>query len=411
VVVWSGGGIFGRRFDAAGVAQGDDFQVSTDPGGTQGRPAVSMDAAGNFVVAWQNQGQDGSSAGVFGRRFDASGAPLGPEFQVNTFTTGYQWRPAVSAAPGGGFVVAWEGAEQDGSATGVFAQRFDAAGSPLGAELQVNTYTFLDQRDPKVAHGPGGGFVVVWDRVGAIGLGVFGRRFDAAGAPQGLEFQVTPPAVTDQYGADISGDPSRGYVVAWTGMGIAGDLSGRGVFARRLDAAGIPSGAGFVVNAFTTSDQAAPSVATAPGGGLVAAWESAGQDGSGAGIFGSVECARLYAIPPCRLADTREPPGTPLAAGATLTVPAAGRCGIPADARAVAVNVTVVSPTAAGNLRVYPSGVAVPLASFMNFAAGRTRANSGLAALGADGRLAVRGDMPAGGSTHLVVDVFGYFKR
>jgi hypothetical protein len=93
--------------------------------------------------------------------------------------------------------------------------------------------------------------------------------------------------------------------------------------------------------------------------------------------------------------------------------PVAGLCGIPADARAVAINATVATPGADGNLRLFPAGEPVPLASTLNFAAGRTRANSALATLGAGGQLAVSCDMPVApaGAAHLVLDVFGYFKR
>jgi hypothetical protein len=90
----------------------------------------------------------------------------------------------------------------------------------------------------------------------------------------------------------------------------------------------------------------------------------------------------------------------------------AGRCLVPADARGVAVILTAVLPTDFGNLRLYPSGSALPLASSINFVTGVTRANNAIVPLGTAGRIAVRCDMPTGstGQTHFVLDVFGYFK-
>jgi hypothetical protein len=88
--------------------------------------------------------------------------------------------------------------------------------------------------------------------------------------------------------------------------------------------------------------------------------------------------------------------------------PLAGFCGVPATARALSVNLTVTSPTAAGNLRAYPAGGAAPLASSINYSAGQTRANSGAFSLSASG-LAVRADQ-AGGTVHLILDVNGYFQ-
>ena len=68
-----------------------------------------MDADGDFVVAWGSEGQDGDYTGVYAQRYDGGGGRAqGPEFRVNTFTTGSQLRPAVAVDDDGDFVVAWE---------------------------------------------------------------------------------------------------------------------------------------------------------------------------------------------------------------------------------------------------------------------------------------------------------------
>ncbi len=82
---------------------------------------MAAGGAGNFVVAWESDGQDGSTTGIFGQRFDGSGAALGSEFQINTYTTRFQTRSAVAADGAGNFVVAWGSVGQDGSTTGIFA--------------------------------------------------------------------------------------------------------------------------------------------------------------------------------------------------------------------------------------------------------------------------------------------------
>ena len=119
---------------------------------------------------------------------------------------------------------------------------------------------------------------------------------------------------------------------------------------------------------------------------------------------------------PCRLADTRLPDGPsggpPLAAGASRDFPVGGSCGIPADARAVAVNVTTTAQTRPGNLRLYPAGEPVPLASTINFAAQHARANSAVVRLGGNGLVGVRCDMipGPGGTAQLILDAYGYFR-
>ena len=120
-----------------------------------------------------------------------------------------------------------------------------------------------------------------------------------------------------------------------------------------------------------------------------------------------------YAITPCRLADTRSTHPPALLANASRDFDmVGGSCAIPADARAVHVVLTAVVPTDFGNLRLYPAGSTVPLASTINFASGQTRANNAVIPLGTGGRISVQCDMPPGstGRTHFVLDAYGYFR-
>jgi hypothetical protein len=122
---------------------------------------------------------------------------------------------------------------------------------------------------------------------------------------------------------------------------------------------------------------------------------------------------RYYTVAPCRLADTRTAPGPgggpALAANTSRNFPVTGRCNVPADARAVAVNVTATAATQMGNFRIYAAGTSLPTASVVNFVANRARANNAITALGTAGEVSVRCDMPSG-SAHMVLDVVGYFK-
>jgi hypothetical protein len=83
---------------------------------------VAASADGRFIATWASTGQDGSSNGVFGQRYDPGGLPLGPEFPVNSTTQGEQRRPSVVAAADGRFLVVWQCA--DGSGFGVIGRRF-----------------------------------------------------------------------------------------------------------------------------------------------------------------------------------------------------------------------------------------------------------------------------------------------
>jgi hypothetical protein len=87
----------------------------------------------------------------------------------------------------------------------------------------------------------------------------------------------------------------------------------------------------------------------------------------------------------------------------------AGICGIPAEADALAINVTVTQPTAGGHLTIYQAGVALPLASTINYSAAQTRANNAIVPLGTNDSIAVFSGQPSG-TTHFIIDVVGYFR-
>lgn len=122
----------------------------------------------------------------------------------------------------------------------------------------------------------------------------------------------------------------------------------------------------------------------------------------------------FYTLPPCRLVDTRGPAGPGgaprLDAGTIRVFPASGRCGIPPEATALALNVTVVGAASPGYLTLYEAGAARPLTSTLNFLPGENRCNNAVIPLAGFPRaLAVYGGFGTG-STDVVIDVTGYFR-
>jgi hypothetical protein len=292
VVVWQSygedgeyWGIFARRYQADGVAKGASFAVNTTTREHQAYPRVASSPAGEFLVVWDSFGQDGSSFGAFGQRYDASGDPSGPEFALNTQTALSQSNPAAAWSANGSSVAVWQSEGQDGEVFGVFGQRYDATGAAAGPEFQVNSYTTSEQAYPVVAAAPDGSFVVVWEDFAQdqSRAGVFGQVFGDTGAPRGAEFRVNAYTTGLQFAPSVAWTPG-GFVVVWHGEGQDG--SGLGVIGRRFAATGTPLGDEFVVNSFTSSHQGLPSVAADPSGAFVVVWLSAGEQGNGVGLFG-----------------------------------------------------------------------------------------------------------------------------
>jgi S-layer family protein len=280
VVVWgSGPGVIGRRFAASGAPRGSEFQINAYTTAPQGVPAVAVGSRGDSVVVWVALGH-----GIPGRRFDASGSAIGSEFLVNTFTMGYQTWPNVGRASDGRFVVSWTSDFVDGSSSGIAARRFDASGNPIGSEFVVNTYTTGYQEFGHLAVEANGNFVVVWEdhnnRDGS-GSAIFGQRYDASGNRLGSEFQVNSYTTGNQRIPSVSVSPAGGFVVAWSSE--FGDGSAYGMFARRFDASGNAVGDDFVVNAYTTGGQGAAlgAVAHDARGNFVVTWVGQGGTGSG----------------------------------------------------------------------------------------------------------------------------------
>jgi hypothetical protein len=123
----------------------------------------------------------------------------------------------------------------------------------------------------------------------------------------------------------------------------------------------------------------------------------------------------FFTLAPCRVVDTRNatgPLGGPaLGAGASRPFTLTGTCGIPAAAAVVSANVTVVNPSASGDLVVYPATLAIPPpTSTISFRIGSTRANNAQLLLSSDGSGRVVAKNNAAGALHLVVDVDGYYR-
>jgi len=299
VVVWQShyqdgefAGLFGQRFASSGAFLGTEFQVNTYTTGSQGAAQICCDAAGDFVVVWANFSEVGSQSEIVGQRFLSDGSFSGGEFHVNTYTPGYQSYPALCCDVSGDFVVVWESDGQDGNRFGVFGQRFASNGLLLGSEFQVNTYTTGQQIGPAICCDREGDFTVVWDSYpegfnpSGPGGDVFGQRFASGGEPRGTEFQVnvyTTGRQNEFGGGAICCGPNGDFVVTWSSYGQDGDLDG--IFARRFGHTGGASSE-FQVNTYTSGDQFGARVACDAKGGFVVVWESAGQDGSSEGVSG-----------------------------------------------------------------------------------------------------------------------------
>jgi hypothetical protein len=267
--------------------EGGETTVNPTTASTQSNAEVAYAADGSYVVVWEDALLDGDLSGIFFQRFDADGNPVGGETQANTTATDFQTSPAIAVDDAGNFVIVWQSMSQDQSGTyGVFGQQFNSSGVKVGTEFQVNVSVGADQQDPDVAMDSSGNYVVVWHDNHSTEDNVFMRRYDAAGTPLTGEVRVNTAATGNTQSApSISMNSAGDYVVVWQSDHlVAGNFE---VYGQRYDSAGNAVGSSFQVNSTTTDGQSNPDIVLNEDGSFVVVWESLWQDANpGWGVYG-----------------------------------------------------------------------------------------------------------------------------
>ncbi|KOX28187.1 hypothetical protein ADK67_12170 [Saccharothrix sp. NRRL B-16348] len=118
-----------------------------------------------------------------------------------------------------------------------------------------------------------------------------------------------------------------------------------------------------------------------------------------------------YPLAPHRVLDTRAGQGAPpvkVGAGQAIRLQVTGQGGVPAAASTVVLNVTVTEPGSAGHISIYPTDVARPTVSSLNYTPGWTGANSVTVKVGADGAVNLYNH---GAPVHLIADINGYYSK
>ncbi|WP_239990685.1 MULTISPECIES: Ig-like domain-containing protein, partial [unclassified Pseudomonas] len=238
-------GIIQQRFNADGTPSGGMTTVNTTAAGVQRESSIAALSDGGWVVTWWSQNQDGSGWGVYQRRYSAAGATVGGEVRVNSTTANDQYHAETagfSADQGGGWIVSWTDGAADGSGAGIYLQRYDATGVAVGGETRVNGFTTGTQAHPSIAVLSDGGWVVTWHSnnqvSGTSGYDVYLQRYDALGNKKGSEQLVNSFTAGDQTHPSVTATADEGFTISWTSNGQDG--SGAGVYQRHYDASGSP---------------------------------------------------------------------------------------------------------------------------------------------------------------------------
>lgn len=276
-------GVFARKLDSTGVPLGGEVQVNTYTEDDQLRHRVAAWEGEGFVVVWTSKYQDGDNMGVYAQRFDMGMQPVGGEIQVNDYTLGQQDFSSVATLSDGRFIVVWASEEQDGEGMGIFAKVFDGV-TPVTGDLLVNTYTIGGQSMPDVASGPNDEVVVVWKSNGQSGNKpeIFGQLLDKDGNKVGDEFQINTPTQHSQLYPSVSAS-TVGFTVAWTHIGL-GSFDSHGC-ALHFDWTGVPTSGQFIIDSGEEYKPIYLRTGLDDQGNIFVSWDVMEKDGDDFGVF------------------------------------------------------------------------------------------------------------------------------
>jgi hypothetical protein len=306
-----GMGISAQVLDANLYPSMSAFRINVEGAGDQENPQVALLKNGGAVVVWQ--GGEVGSQHIFARFLTSSNTFSTSDIAVSSYTDGPQVDPQVSVMADGSVLVSYSSIGQDGSMSGIFAQRLSAAGVKVGAEFQINQFTNYNQRTSASAVLGNGTYVVAWiseqqrssysvasdgsdlkwtmegQQVGSS-IDVYARLFDSNNVALGNEFLVN---TTNKVCANptLAATGNGGFVVAWSqdnGRSIvngAVQTNGWDVVARVYDGQGKAVTQDLSVNTYKYGEQFAPRI-QARGNDCLVVWTSLGQDGSREGVYG-----------------------------------------------------------------------------------------------------------------------------
>lgn len=289
VFVWQGGKPSYQRIYARFLTptntfvSTNDVLVNTFAGTFQINPAVAVLNNSNVVVVWGSFNQAGSNSmqDVYAQILSPTGQKVGGEFLVNQFTAFNQRSPAVTALPGGGFVVAWISEQErvlspswgtnsayslasaiTTPSVDVYARTFNNSGAAIGGEFLANTDS-NPCAAPTIAAATDGSYLIGWtanDRsVMTNSFDIYGRTFTSAGSAISGVFRINTKLYGDQYLPRVS-SLGLDFLVTW--VSLAQDGSREGVYGQFVRSVGTLTGGEFRVNSTTSGQQMQPAVAS-----------------------------------------------------------------------------------------------------------------------------------------------------
>ncbi len=280
--------IYAQRYSRNGAPQGPNFHVNNDLGtGYLSSPSVGIDGSGNFIITWRAEvSSENDDDNIYAKRYTFNGTASGSTFRVNDVedSADVNRQPCIAVNSKGNVIISWVD-RRENYKSDIYAQRYSSDGSAEGQNFKVNKYVEnAKQYRPHSAVDGQGNFLIVW-QFDNDSLGVYAQRYDQNGDPLGDNFQVTnfDGGSISNYSA-IAMDRTGRFVIAWDDY-----YTGNGdIYGQRYSSDGKPLNGSFRLN--TTGDriQWYPSVQLSNGK-IYTAWADNRTPGKGYDIWANIQ--------------------------------------------------------------------------------------------------------------------------
>ncbi|AXQ28882.1 hypothetical protein D0B54_09380 [Solimonas sp. K1W22B-7] len=200
---------------AAAIKVDAELPVNANLAGYPHNVDVGVDASGAFAVAYEVV--LGASSSIQLRRYNADGSARGLRVRVSQLASFFGIQPSLLMNADGSSVVAWSRCQHPGNPDCEnFFQRFGANGAKQGAIAAIaNPASGIRPTTPKLAGGPNGSFLAVWQVVQGGGGKGLGQAYHADGSVDGAVFMLQTDAMQHEVRMNVASDASGGFVATW----------------------------------------------------------------------------------------------------------------------------------------------------------------------------------------------------
>jgi hypothetical protein len=388
----------------------------------QYEPDLAVTLDGTIYISWQRYAYDGTlfqwDSDVYAAKSTDGGSSVGTNVKVSDGANN-QFKATIGVGPSGNVYVAWSDFRDDGYGDVYFARSTDGA-TTFSPSIRVNNYTSQAQVYPELAVDADEVVYVAWldGRRSAEGADdVYMARSTDLGLTFGGEIRASdsnlPSDAAANYLYPVVTAAAHGFIAVVWYDNHTGDWD---TYMTRSNDAGLTMLPSWRVNDLTANSQSVPDIFMTSNLDVYCVYRDRSSEDFEIYFVRDAAppapvASSFHPLTPCRVLDTRDPSDGPVLAAAGLRMfTVVGACGVPAQAKAIVSNLTVVGAEAEGSLKVIGGHLTATTTSSINFTTARARANNAIVQLATDGSGTISVINNSMGTVHFILDVSGYFQ-